>query len=158
MRGLLFLRMNDQNDSVRTGECQPTVRLPTFSLSLVKETFVSLAEILFEGVNAYRYIIETSKEREICVPGRLETCLEAIIIETRLKERCSKMKTSIFISIYCRGLNNIFHFESNSTIHGVNGGFSTLNILVRVQTKWNRIESSFFEFTLTSPSTCGSRE
>lgn len=63
------------------------------SLSLVKETFVSLAEILFEGVNAYQYhthIIETSKEREICVPGRLETCLEAIIIESRLKERCSK--------------------------------------------------------------------
>lgn len=52
------------------------------SLSLVKETFVSLAEILFEGVNAYRYIIETSEEREICVPGRLETCLEAIIIES----------------------------------------------------------------------------
>lgn len=75
------------------------------SLSLVKETFVSLAEILFERVNAYQYhthIIETSKEREICVPRncRLETCLEAIIIESRLKERCSKMKTLIFISIY----------------------------------------------------------
>lgn len=72
----------------------------SLSLSLVKEIFVSLAEILFEGVNAYQYIIETSKEREICVPGRLETCLEAIIIESRLKERCSKMKTLIFISIY----------------------------------------------------------
>lgn len=56
-----------------------------------------------------------------------------------------------FHLLHCRGLNNIFHFESNSTNYGINGGFSTLNILVRVQTKWNRIESSFFEFTLSSP-------